>query len=47
MDYFVQIDEKQFPNIIKWIKQAEQLSFYNVHVQGLKEFGTFVTSLMK
>lgn len=41
LSYVVKIDEKQHPNIIRWFRQAEQLSYFkvnSVHYPQILEF---------
>lgn len=45
-NYLVKIEEKEFPNIIRWIKQAEQLSYYQVNATGLVDFANLIKSLL-
>lgn len=40
------IDEAQFPNITTWIKRAEELPYYHVNSEGLKDFQAMVEKLL-
>lgn len=41
----IKIDEKQHPNIIRWFKQAEQLSYYKVNSALYPQVEEFIKKL--
>lgn len=46
LDILVKIEEKDFPNIRRWLKQAEQVSYFNANKPGLEAHRKILTALL-
>lgn len=46
LDTMVPIDSEKFPNVIGWIKRAEQLPYYIANQKGLDDLRNLVNKLM-